>query len=235
VKRLGILFLVFGTTALWGQTPKPSQTLPSVPEILDKMMARNEWQERSLVEYRVRRKFYAVNKRFNAESTMVVDTVFRRPEGLQSTVMSHEGSKFIRSRLFDKFLEAETKAKKEKQQADIVPANYNFTMIGLEDCEGRSCYRMKIIPKRPDKYTLNGEVWVDAEDYGIIRLKGTSAKKVSFWASHTEIDRRYKKIDGMWLLDRMDSSSDIKLAGRSELSIEYAYEAVMTNLTADRR
>jgi hypothetical protein len=200
-------------------------------------MARNEWQERALVEYRARRKFYAVNKRFKAESTMTVDTVFRRPEGMQSTVTSHEGSKFIRSRVFDKFLEAENEGtvKEEKRQADIVPANYNFTFIATEDCDGRLCYRLKIMPKRPDKYTLNGEIWIDGEDYGIIRIKGASSKKVSFWANHTQVDRRYKKIDGMWLLDRMDSSSDIKFAGRSELSIEYTYDMVLANLTADRR
>jgi hypothetical protein len=33
----------------------------------------------------------------------------------------------------------------------------------------------------------------------------------------------------------MDSSSDIKFAGRSELSIEYTYDMVLTNLTADSR
>ena len=200
-------------------------------------MTRNEWQDRTLVEYRARRKFYAVNRRFKTESTMYVDTVFRSPGGVQSTVTSHQGSNFIRSRVFDKFLEAETETRKtkEKQQADIVPANYNFTLIGTEDCEGRPCYRMKIVPKKPDKYTLNGEVWIDSEDYSIVRIKGESAKKVSFWANHTEVDRRYRKIEGVWLLDRMDSSSDIKFAGRSELSIEYTYDSVLTNQTADRR
>jgi hypothetical protein len=203
-------------------------------EILDRMMARNEWQDRALLEYRVRRKFYAVNRRFKAESTMLVDTVFRAPEGVQSTVTSHQGSNFIRSRVFDKFLEAETETKKnkEKEQADIVPANYNFTLNGTEDCEGRPCYRMKIVPKRPSKYHVVGEVWIDGEDYSIVRIKGESAKKVSFWASHTNVDRRYKKIDGIWLIDRMDSSSDIKFAGRSELTIEYTYDSVLTNQTA---
>jgi hypothetical protein len=201
------------------------------------MVARNEWQERALVEYRVRRKFYAVNQRFKSESTMVVETVFRRPEGMQTTVMSHEGSKFIRSRVFDKILEAETetKAKKDKQQVDFVPANYNFTLIGTADCDGRSCYHVKVVPKRPDKYSVKGEIWIDGEDYSIARIKGSPAKKVSFWTSHTEFDRRYKKIDGIWLPERMDSSSDVRFAGHSSLTIEYTYDAVLTNLTADRR
>jgi hypothetical protein len=201
------------------------------------MVARNEWQDRALVEYRVRRKFYAVNSRFKSESTMVVETVFRTPEGTQTTVVSHEGSKFIRSRVFDKILEAETetKANKDKHQVDLTPANYIFTLIGSVDCDGRACYHMKIVPKKPDKYSVTGELWIDGEDYSIVRIKGSPAKKVSFWTGHTEFDRRYKKIDGIWLPDRMDSTSEVRFAGHSLLTIEYSYDAVLTNLTADRR
>jgi hypothetical protein len=48
------------------------------------------------------------------------------------------------------------------------------------------------------------------------------------WTLKTEIDRRYKKIDGIWLPERMDSSSNILIAGHSVLSIEYMYDSVQT-------
>src|SRR5438128_11370393 len=100
----------------------------SVDDILSRMTARNEWQDRTLLEFRSHRKFYAANTRFKTDSTMYVQTVFRRPDQVESTVTLHEGSKLIRSRVFDKILEAEadTRAKKDKQQVDITPANYNF-------------------------------------------------------------------------------------------------------------
>src|SRR5215510_11695857 len=100
----------------------------AVEEILSRMMARNEWQDKALLEFRAKRKFYAANVRFKTNSTMVVHTVFRRPDQLESTITSHEGSKLIRSRVFDKILEAEgeTHSKKDKEQVDIIPANYNF-------------------------------------------------------------------------------------------------------------
>jgi hypothetical protein len=200
----------------------------AIEEILSRMMARNEWQDRALLQFRAHRKFYAANTRFKTDATMYVDTVFRSPDQLQSTVMRHEGSKLIRSRVFDKILEAEaeTHAKKDKQQVDITPANYDFALQGTETCDGRSCFRLKISPKRRDKYSLDGEIWVDGEDYSIVRIHGVPAKKPSVWTSKTEIDRRYKKIDGIWLPDRLDSSSNIMIAGHSTLSIEYAYESV---------
>ena len=194
------------------------------------MVARNAVQDRTLLEFRALRKFYAANFRFKTDSTMYVQTVFRRPDQLQSTVTSHEGSNLIRSRVFDKILEAEneTHARKDKQQVDIVPANYYFELVGTEDCGGRSCHHMLISPKRRDKYSLDGEVWVDAEDYSIVRIHGAPARRPSIWTLKTEIDRRYKKVDGVWLPERMDSSSNIMIAGHSVLSIEYTYNSVKT-------
>jgi len=194
------------------------------------MMDRNATQDKSLLEFRALRKFYAANMRFKTDSTMYVQTVFHRPDMLESTVTSHQGSSLIRSRVFDKILEAEneTRARKDKQQVDITPANYNFSLEGAEDCNGRSCYRLTISPRRRDKYSLDGEIWVDAEDYSIVRIHGVPARRPSIWTLRTEIDRRYTKIAGIWLPERLDSSSTIMIAGPSVLSIEYTYNSVLT-------
>jgi negative regulator of sigma E activity len=222
LKSIVFLFSIFLTGAA-----AHAQTLE---EILARMMERNAWQDRALLEYRAQRKFYAANQRFKTDSTMHVQTTYRRPDQMQSTVTKHEGSSLIRSRVFDKILEAEaeTRSKKDKQQVDIVPANYDFKLAGTAECEGRPCFHLAISPKRKDKYSLEGEIWLDAQDYSIVRIYGAPARKPSFWTRKTEIDRRYKKIDGIWLPYRMDSSSDIMVAGHSVLSIEYTYDSVQT-------
>ena len=224
------LLIIPGSLLAQETVPPQPEPLPSLQEILDRMMSRNTWQDRTLLEFHAFRKFHAANVRFKAESTMYVQTVFRRPDQLQSTVTSHEGSTLIRSRVFDKILEAEneTRAKKDKQQVDIIPTNYNFSLLGAEDCNGRSCYHMRISPRRRDKYALDGEVWIDAEDYSIVRIHGAPAKRPSLWTLKTEIDRRYMKVDGIWLPERLDSSSNIMIAGHSVLSIEYTYDSVQT-------
>jgi hypothetical protein len=230
MKSISYIFLILMVMPLHAQTSVMSQVLPSAQDIVDRMMLRNAWQDENLVEFRALRKFYASNVRFKADSTMYVQTVFRRPDQLQSTVKSQQGSTFIRTRVFDKILEAEseTRAKKDKQQVDIIPVNYDFALVGSEDCEGRPCYRMRISPKRRDKYSLDGEVWIDAEDYSIVRLHGVPARRPSIWTLKTEIDRRYTKVAGIWLPERMDSSSNIVVAGHSVLSIEYSYDVVQT-------
>jgi hypothetical protein len=231
MKCAGYILLILVASPVWAQTTAPPPfPLPSAQDIVDRMVARNAWQDQMLLEFSALRKFYAANVRFKTDSTMYVQTVFRRPDQLQSTIKSQQGSAFIRSRVFDKILEAEneTRAKKDKQQVDITPANYEFALVGAEDCEGRSCYRMRISPKRRDKYSLDGEVWIDSEDYSIVRMHGVPAKRPSIWTLKTEIDRRYTKVAGIWLPQRMDSSSEIVVAGHSVLSIEYIYDLVKT-------
>src|SRR2546423_968731 len=146
IRCAGYIFLILMAKPIAAQTSVMPRPLPSTQDIVARMMQRNAWQDEKLVEFSALRKFYAANIRFRTDSTLYVQTVFRRPDQLQSTVTSHEGSNLIRSRVFDKILEAEneTHARKDKQQVDIIPANYNFELVGTEDCNGRSCYHMLI-------------------------------------------------------------------------------------------
>src|SRR5207247_9046453 len=102
IKCVACFFRLFVSSPLRAQATPPPQSEPalSVQEILDRMMTRNSWQDRTLLEFRALRKFHAANFRFKTESTMYVQTVFRRPDQLQSTVSSREGSSLIRARGF---------------------------------------------------------------------------------------------------------------------------------------
>jgi hypothetical protein len=232
--------LIFGfcllTAATYGfaeqSVPTVEQeTAANVDQMLVRMKAHDEWQGQYLIEYRAQRTFSATNQRFKEDATLEVMTTFRRPNTLESQVLRAEGSKLIRERVFNKILEAEneTKGKVTKPQIDITPANYTFSYMGREDCDGRECYRLSITPKRKEKYLIDGQIWIDAEDSGIVRIQGSPSKRPSFWARQTHIDRRYKRIEGMWLSDRVESVSDVLIAGRSSLKIQYAYESIQTD------
>jgi len=108
-------------------------------------------------------------------------------------------------------------------------SRHSFSHLGREDCSGRKCYRLDITPLRKDKYLIKGQIWIDAEDWSIVRVQGLPTKRPSFWARQTVIDHRYKRIDGIWLDDSMESTSDILIAGRSTLKIQYSYESIQTD------
>jgi hypothetical protein len=230
---LGFCLLTSATGGFAEQSAPAVQQedVPSVGDILNRMKAHDEWQQRYLIEYRAQRTFSAVNLRFEKDATLEVMTTFRRPDTFQSQVIRAEGSSLIRERVFDKILDAEkeTQSTTNKQQFDIVPANYTFTYRGREDCSGRECYRLGIVPKRKEQYLMEGQIWIDAEDWAIVRIQGSPAKRPSFWVRQVQIDRRYKRIDGVWLNDSLESLSDVLVAGRSSLKIEYAYESIQTD------
>jgi len=226
-----ILFtILFVATGLYSSSPQVQLTLldelrPPLDHMLSRMVAQRQWQDNALREYHARRRFHASNPRFNMDSTMDVMTVFQWPHSLQSTVLKHEGSDFIRDHVFEKILEAEMDLA-DNDSADLIPKNYDFTVMDKEDCQGRPCWRLDIKPKRKDKYLIDGDIWVDAADYAVSRVRGVPSKRVSIWVSKVEIDRRLCRIEGVWLTEKIESSSNIRLAGNVGLQIEYTYDGV---------
>jgi hypothetical protein len=199
------------------------------------MHAHDEWQNQRLLEYQVHRRFYAANPRFKQESVLEATTVFRQPSTYETEVDRTEGSDLIRKKVFDEILAAEKEAntKKVKQETTITPFNYNFALIGKEECGDRPCYNLRITPKQKNKYSLEGQIWVDAEDGAIVRMQGSPAKRPSFWTLSTQIERRYKRMDGIWLCDAMESTSNIFVAGKSTLKVDYNYLRVQTAGASD--
>jgi hypothetical protein len=202
-----------------------SDVRPSLGDIVGHMLTYSQWQNGALREYQAHRRFYASNPRFNKDSTLEVQTIFRWPYSLQSTVLRQDGSDFIREHVFEKIIEAESNML-TSDQADIIPKNYDFTFVGKEDCEGRPCWRLAIKPKRKDRFLIDGDIWIDSADYAIRRIHGVPSKHVSVWISRVEIDRQLSRIEGVWLTNKIESSSSIHLVGDVLLQIEYAYDSV---------
>ena len=236
MRMLAITFLLLVLPVPDGTAGRrQANDLPSLETILQRMRAHEEWQQRHLVEYQVQRTFHAGNPRFNLESTLEVRTLFHKPNTFDSEVLRSEGSKMIREKVFDKILEAEDDARtKESTRTAINADNYNFTILRQEDCDGRACYHLKITSKHKDRFNIDGEIWVDAEDGAIGRIHGAPAKRPSFWTWHTQIDRRYRRINGFWLCETMESDSDIFVGGHSTLKVDHSYVSVVGDDAVDR-
>jgi hypothetical protein len=53
-----------------------------------------------------------------------------------------------------------------------------------------------------DKYLFEGRVWIDVDDYAVVRIEGHPAKKLSFWIQRADFVRQYIKIGSFWLPQR---------------------------------
>lgn len=94
--------------------------------------------------------------------------------------------------------EIKAAAGKDRHDSAITPANYRLELIGEEAVGPYRCYVLRAIPKRVDKYLFVGKVWVDEDDFAVVRIEGRPAASLSFWIKRAEFVRQYQKIGGFW-------------------------------------
>ena len=120
-------------------------------------------------------------------------------------------------------IEAEQDAaqNENRDQTRITPENYKFQLLGTEEQEGHPCFLIAVAPNQPKKYLMKGRIWVDQKDFAIVRMEGSPAKNPSFWTRKVEFTRRYQKHGPFWLAASIESESELLVAGKSSLKIEY--------------
>ncbi len=157
------------------------------------------------------------------DAEMVVHVIFHAPSSKEFTVVSQTGSKFIGDRIFKKLLEGEQEAANEenRRRSALSTENYDFTMAGYEDSPEGGQYVLDLLPKTRNKFLYRGKIWVDANDFAVVRIEAEPAKNPSFWIKKTDISHKYIKVDDFWLPAENHSESLIRLGGKATLSIEY--------------
>lgn len=87
--------------------------------------------------------------------------------------------------------------------------------------DGRRAYVFGVIPKRSDKYLFKGRIWVDAEDYALVRAEGEPAKKLSFWTRSVHFVHQYRQSGLFWFPHSTDSVTEALIFGTTRVSISY--------------
>ncbi|HXA04649.1 MAG TPA: hypothetical protein VNY30_07415, partial [Bryobacteraceae bacterium] len=86
---------------------------------------------------------------------------------------------------------------------------------------GRPAFVLAIEPKSQNKYLTRGRIWVDADEYAIIRVEGQPAKNPSFWVKSVHFVHDYDKSGPFWFPVSDQSVTDVRIFGGTEMTIEY--------------
>jgi hypothetical protein len=126
-------------------------------------------------------------------------------------------------RVFKKLLQGEKEAFEVENQTRIAinRENYEFTLIDYESERLRPIYVLSVKPRTKNKYLFQGKIWVDAEQFAIVRMQGEPAKNPSFWIKDTKIETLYVNVDDFWLPAHNHSVTAVRLGGHADFSIEY--------------
>jgi outer membrane lipoprotein-sorting protein len=215
-KNVFSLALSLSATLASGQASTP---LPTANDIVTKMMQFDARRQAQLPGYTATRRYVAVNKNRHAEMTVHVECAGDGAK--QFTILSEQGSGSIRKHVFQKLLSEETEASRRgtRTSTRLIPANYDFQIVRQETLETRPAYVLEVRPRTPSKYLINGKIWVDANDYSIVRIEGEPARNPSFWVHSVHFIHTYQKVGDLWLASSTNTTSEVRIFGESELTI----------------
>ena len=215
-----LLFLSRGVAA--AEINQSSQL--TAVEVIQRMLEQDKARRSALQQYTSNRKYVADNKKFGKHAEVAVREKYVYPGQKQFETISENGSDYIRRKVISKLIEAEQDAaqNENRDQTRITPENYKFELLGTEEQEGHPCFLIAVIPNHSKKYLMKGRIWVHQEDFAIVRMEGSPAKNPSFWTRKVEFTRRYQKHGPFWLAASIESESEVLIAGKSSLKIEYS-------------
>ena len=222
----GIWTLTLQTAGAQHQTKVTAERgLLTTDDVVDKLVEMNLRRSEALHSYHGIRTYKLEYKSvFSALSAeMSVEVQYLAPRTKHFNVRSSTGSKLIIDRVFKKLLEAEEDAlsKDGQRNTALNRDNYDFKMVGFEGSPSHSLYVLTVEPRTKSKFLYRGKLWVDANDFAVVRIEAEPAKNPSFWTKNNEIEQLYTKVNDFWLPKRNHSVSSIWLGGRADLTIDY--------------
>jgi hypothetical protein len=209
-----------------GETAPSGYTAPmglTGDDIIAKMIERNRLRNEQLQRYSAVRTYVIRNLEGKLAAQAVVRVEYEAPDKKTFNKTSEKGSGIVRHLVFDRLIqsEGETSAGREHHNSAITAANYKFLLAGEEEVGLYHCFVLEATPKRKDKYLFEGKVWIDVQDFAIVKIAGHPAKKPSFWINRADFVRQYQRIDGFWLPYHDETSVEVKMYGRRVFTVDH--------------
>lgn len=230
-----ISLLLFSAMVIAAQDS--SQQLPTAQEVVARMMEHDNQREAAFRGYTAGRRYTLENARHHKRAEMVVTVRCLDDGSKQFQTVSAIGWGAVRNHVFPKLLETESESSRPdfRERSRITPANYTFQVLKKDYINQRPAYVMAIVPKSQNKYLVEGNIWVDADEYAIVRIEGRPAKNPSYWIKSVHFVHTYRKSGFFWFPESDRSVTEVRFLGANNLTIEYfAYQPNVPALSASR-
>lgn len=212
----------FAIAAL-GAVVATSPAAPPAPEGCDlaaKVAAADKRRDANILEVRSVRQYRLHNPRWQKDATMtaLVTTAANGRKRYEILEMQAEG---MQKTVLKRILEGEVEVSSAAEDGSLSPENYEFTTLGYESCGGRRCLAVQIKPRRKSKVLLEGKAWFDVDEAAPLRVEGRPSKSLGFWVGRPLISQEFRKVGDFWLSSKNTSSADVKIIGRTDLTVRY--------------
>ena len=227
------MFEILFVLTLTAQDVTGSAALPSADTVVAKMVQHDDERRGALHEYTGVRRYVLENPKHHKQAEMMVRMAYNKDGSKEFEVVSSTGWSGARKHVFPRLLEAEAEASRpgSPENSRMTPENYSFAMLRMDQVGGRKTYVLDATPNKQKKYLIRGTIWVDAEDFAIVRMDGEPAKNPSFWIKSVHFGHKYQKVGPFWLAASDNSITDVRMFGPTELRIDY-FDYVVNNASA---
>jgi hypothetical protein len=212
---------------------------PGVTEsqVLAELAAHNEERKAALHDYTVLRTYQVVDLKGKVHAEEIGRMEFFSPDKKAFTVTSESGSGLVRHMALNPLInsEIEAAAGKEHHDSAISIDNYSLNLLGEQQLGPYRCFVAEAVPKRKAKYLFEGRVWIDANDYSVVRIEGHPATKLSFWIQRADFVRQYQKVDAFWLPEEDQTLVQVRMYGKKVLKIEHRNYVVNAGQSTNAR
>ena len=196
----------------------------SADEVMRRVAQMNEQRANALETYSSIRTYHLeCHCLSHKKADMVVRAEYEAPNKKVFTIVSESGSGTVRSRVFEKLLEAEQESMREENQerSAITPQNYTFQLTDYQKIDGNEFYILEARPLTKNKFLFRGRLWVDAKTFAIAQVQGEPAVNPSWWTVKTDFKRSYREIGSFWLPESNESETKVRIFGTAVLTIKY--------------
>ena len=218
-----ITFFLFVCFVPAGLTQVSDQSLPDANAVMAKVLARDNQREQQSGGYAGFRRYMFDNEKLQKHAELVAAISCDSVGQKRFSVTSEDGWKAAHKHVLKKMLEseAETSTPTVRPMTRLTADNYNFQMVEEDVIDGRPTYVIDVTPKRRDKYSIEGRVWIDAQDFATVRVEGKPAKNPSFWTKSIHFVQQYKKDGAYWFPSSTLSITEARIFGTTKVNISY--------------
>ena len=212
----------FGVTDGSGQTDQRVGPTVTVDEVVHQLVGHNQDRARQLRSYTSQRHYHIEYKGFphSADANMDVEAIYSAPVK-SFRVVSESGSRTLVNHVLKKLLKAEQDAATEQRSNALTPENYDFALLETTTEDERRLFVLQVNPKTTSKFLYRGKIWVDAEDYAVVRVEAEPSESPSFWIRNTQIRHLYTKVGAFWLPKKNTTVTRVRLGGTATLTIDF--------------
>ena len=201
-----------------GQSAAPTPASLTANEIIHRVQRHNQARLDELRQYKATRHYAIEYKGFahTVDAKMDVEVNYDSATGKSFRMVSQSGSNLLCDKVLKKAVDSEKEASQDKASTAL---------------NGRPAYMLHEEPLREGKFLSRGKIWIDAEDFAVVKMETEPAKSPSFWISRTSINSSSVKTDGFWLPGKTRSETKVRIGGTAVLTIDYGtYQVVAAEM-----